>query len=524
MRKFFRLIVPMLLSAACGKEGGPELQDMVYGPDGEVYHEMIVLGKRLDNPYRTETVRKAYASLYPTKSRTEIETTDLYVRFLPKDELEYDMLAEMGVAMLDHPVDYEIVKEGDYYHDPSIDEEHITWQYAVVPHDFDFPAVRYEIISECFIAENNADTKAFDDIDWEAVEREAYRITGNEGMIVPQSKASRNKPRGRITIVDDNAGGGKPFGVSGVRVSCNVFVKFSHTYTDRDGYYEIPKTFSAKPRYRLVFKNSEGFAIGFNLVLVSASVSTLGKGPSSGLSYTITRDSDSKLFRRAVVNNAAYDYIRRCSSDDMDICAPPGDLRIWLFNGIKASSAVMMHHGAFVQQDLFKQYLGIFTSVIQFFAPDIMLGMDGKHDYQSIYDTVCHELAHASHFSQAGKGYWDKYVMYILESYLRSGGETYGSGQDGENAGHCEVGEMWAYYIESMMHKDRYGGAIPTYGTSYWFYPQIFRYLEQRGFSRSEIFAALTGDVSGKSQLQQKLVALYPERRTVIEQVFSRYK
>ncbi len=524
MRKFFRLIVPMLLSAACGKEGGPELQDVVYGPDGEVYHEMIVLGKRLDNPYRTETVRRAYSSLYPTKSRTEIETTDLYVRFLPKDESEYDLLADMGVTMLDHPVDFEILKEGDYYHDPSVSEGEITWQYAVVPHDFKFPSVRYEVISECFIAENSPQTRALEDVDWEAVEMEAYRMTGNEDMFVPQTKASRNHPKGRITIVDDDANGGKPFGVAGVRVSCNVFVKFSHAYTDRDGYYEIPKTFSAKPRYRLVFKNEKGFAIGFNLLLVPASVSTLGKGSSSGMSYTITRDSDSKLFRRAVVNNSAYEYITRCASDDMGIRTPPGDLRIWLFSGLSASSAVMIHHGAFVSQDFFSKYLGVYSSIIQFFAPDITLGMDGKYDYRSIYDATCHELAHASHFSQVGKGYWDKYIMYILKSYLKSGGTTYGDGTEGDNAGHCEVGEMWAYYVESMMHKERYGGAIPTYGTSYWFYPQIFRYLEERGLSRSEIFAALTGDVSGKAQLQQKLVTLYPGRKTIIEQVFNRYK
>ena len=40
---------------------------------------------------------------------------------------------------------------------------------------------------------------------------------------------------------------------------------------------------------------------------------------------------------------------------------------------------------------------------------------------------------------------------------------------------------MWGYFNESKMYKERYGGTVPSFGTSYWFYPQIFRYLDERG-------------------------------------------
>ena len=83
---------------------------------------------------------------------------------------------------------------------------------------------------------------------------------------------------------------------------------------------------------------------------------------------------------------------------------------------------------------------------------------------------------------------------------------------------------MWAYYVESMMHKERYGGQIPAYGTSFWFYPQIFRYLEDRGLTRAQLLAALQGDVTDKQKLREKLVELYPDRRIMIEQVFNRYR
>ena len=216
--------------------------------------------------------------------------------------------------------------------------------------------------------------------------------------------------------MDRHANGGKPFGVAGVRVSCNSFVKFDHSYTDRDGYYRMSKKFSANLRYRLIFENEKNFSIGFNLVLVPASVSTLGKSGPQGVNMTVTPDSEEKLFNRCVVNNAVCDYISRCSSMDLDISAPPSDLRIWLFPGLQASSAVMLHHGAAVRSDLIAKYLGSFAALVEFFLPDVTIGLDGKDEYREIYSTTCHELAHTSHFNKVGTKYWNGYILDIIES------------------------------------------------------------------------------------------------------------
>ena len=74
-----------------------------------------------------------------------------------------------------------------------------------------------------------------------------------------------------------------------------------------------------------------------------------------------------------------------------------------------------------------------------------------------------------------------------------------------------------------FMYKGRYGGDFPTFGTSYWFYPQIFRYLDERGVSCSEIFEVLDDTVKSRSELKASLLAAYPSDRVAIEQVFSRY-
>lgn len=519
------MFVVAFLAIACSKDSVSPERGVDYSYGRDLTHEMIVLGDRLENPYKTENMRNALKSLYPTKAdRVDLQTTDLYVRFLPADEDEYNALVEAGLELVDHPLDYDILVEGDWYHDPLVPEGDMTWQYAVVSPGFKFPAIRYEIIDECYMAEHDTGTRAGDGIDWDAVEREAYVLTGNADRITEAiTKAdAKETPSGRITIVDEHANGGKPFGVAGVMVSCNSFVKFDRAYTDRDGYYSMTKKYSSKLRYRLVFKNEKGFSIGFNLVLLPASVSTLGSSGPEGINMTVTTESEDKLFRRCVVNNAAYDYYSRCSSEDLDIAPPPSDLRIWLFHKLGASSAVMLHHGAFLQNDLIKSFLGAFSPLVEFFVPDITLGMDGKEEYRRIYSTACHELAHASHFTKVGTAFWDEYIKYIMSSYVKTGGVTYGDGTT-EGAGHCEVGEMWGYYLESRMYKDRYGGSFPTFGTSYWFKPQIFRYLDERGLSCSSIFGVLDATVTSRGELKNALLLSHPSKRDVIEQVFSRY-
>lgn len=516
-----------LMAMSCSKETMHHGRDVNYEYGRDLRHDAIVLGERLDNPYKTENMVRALQSLYPSKAdRIELKSTDLYVRFLPSGKEQYDALTGMGLHLQDHPMDYDIVVEGDWYHDPSLPEGGVTWQYTVVPADFVFPDIPYEIIHGCYISENDPMSKSYeDDVDWAAVEKEAYVLTGNSSMLAdPLTKAGAKVcPSGRITIVDKHANGGKPFGVAGVQVVCNSFVKICTCYTDRDGYYAMSKEFSSDLRYRLVFKNEKGFAIGFNLVLLPASVSTLGRSTPDGVTMTVTEDSEEKLFKRCAVNNAAYEFYSRCAKGDMNIVSPPSDLRIWLFYGLHAGSAVMMHHGTVLSSDLISKYLGAYSDLIEVFLPDVTIGVEGRDSYRDVYSCTCHELAHASHFAKTGTAYWNRYIKYIMTSYVKTSGMTYGDGT-GEDAGVCEVGEMWAYYMESKLYKERYGGSFPSFGTSFWFYPQIFRYLDERGITCSDISSVLGPDVDSREKLKSALLAAYPGKRVVIEQVFGRYR
>lgn len=487
----------------------------------ELAHGMIRLGERLEDPYTVENMTRAFSALYPTKAASDyISTTDLYVRFLPKTEEEYDLLEGLGLQMIDHPVDFSILQEGDYYHDPSVPEDEFTWQYAVVPYDFEFPeGVEYEVIDKCYIAEHKVVTRASAGIDWSAVERQSFEMTGNGGLIAPATKSSEG-PSGRIYIHDDKLE--EDVGVAGVKVSCNVFVKFASAYTDEEGYYQMGTSFSNRPRYRIVFKNVKGFAMGFNLVIVPASFSTLGKGDPDGVDCYITKDSDRMLFCRSVVNNACYDYYCQCEAEKDRIRTPPANLRLWLFKNLSSSSAVMLQQGALVDGGLLAKFLGDYIDLLKMFLPDVTLGLRGKEDYASIYHTAIHECAHASHYMQVGNGFWDKYIKFVLSSFVTSGFITYGIGTE-KNHGYCEVGEMWAYYIETVMFRERYAADITSFGADNWFFPQIFCYMDERGINRYRIFQALTSDIIDKDILQEKLLSMYPECKTIIKQAFDRY-
>ena len=518
MKWFIKLMLPALVLASCSKEGGSpvETSPLSTGERQEIAgHGMIRLGDRLENPYSVRNIREALASVYPTRSASELPVTARYVRFLPKDMEDWSILENLGVDMFDHPLDYEVLTDGDYYHDPSVPEGEITWMYAVVPPEFEFPAgIRHEILEDCFIPEEGTMTRGFEDIDWAAVERKAFEVTGNDGMLVPETR-SKAKPSGKITIKDGKTG--KESGVSCVKITANVFVKVTSTYTDAEGNYTFKTGFSAKPRYSLCFQNKLGFTIGLNLILVQASVSTLGKDDPEGINVIIDDKSDKTLFRRCAVNNAAYDYYQDCAAKG--VTAPPKNLRFWILNILKPSCSLMMHHGAMLDTKLVSNYLGVYKAIVRVFAPDIVIGSKDKNGlYPELYTTAYHELAHASHFAKVGTGYWDKFATYILSSYMMTG-SCYGSG-NGEDAGYCEVGEMWAYYVENMNYKEKYG-TNPQHGYSYWFRPEIFVSLEEGGMTRAEIFSALKSDVTDLESLQKELLSLYPSKKSLITKAFK---
>lgn len=523
MKNFFSLIILLAVVAGCTRQG-PEYSSPSTDIEGaEVLHDCIVLGERLDDPYSVQNMTKALASVAPS-ARVTIEPTDYYVRFLPHTEKELQRLLDRGLRLVDHPLDYSISRDGDWYHDPGIPEGEITWQYAVVPVGFNFPSdIKYEKLDECYIASNDPSTKS-DGIDWEAVEREAYRLTGNEAMLLPPTKAGSSVPTGRIAIMDPDYDD-EPTGVKGVRVMCNSFVKFGFGYTDGEGCYKLDRGFNSNVRYNLVFQNEKGFRMGVNLILLPASVSTLGKRSPEGFDIVIDRNSDRKLFTRCVVNNAGYDYCTEAVGQGASgLPAPPANLRLWLFQGMNGGLCPMMQQGVIIDTyGPISNFLGIYAPLVKLFMPDVFLGLSGADDYKSVYARALHVFAHGSHYSRVGKEWWHKYVEYSLTSYISSSfSNIYGS-RDADGSAYCEMAEIFAYYVQSALYRRRYGDTSVLFGTGWWFSPQLLMYLDERGLGLGKLAPMFTADISSTSLLKEKLLSYYPEYKSVIIEAFARY-
>lgn len=158
----------------------------------------ISLGKKRPNPLTPENMKQAYNNLYDSKIE-KVLPTHKYVRFLPTFA-ELKQLQDMDdLDLIDYPLDRVIIKDGSFYHDPSIGANQITWQYAIVPIDFKSPVNVTEVLDEMVIV----------DYDSHWVE-EAYRTQGLEYDGTPYGKYDRSMPTivvtttGAVILPDDD--------------------------------------------------------------------------------------------------------------------------------------------------------------------------------------------------------------------------------------------------------------------------------------------------------------------------------
>ncbi len=97
----------------------------------------------LENPYSLSRMRRLTGN-------NSLQPTDLYVRFLPQDSTQLNLLENvLELDLFDYPLDVNI-EEDEEYVDPTIPEGEFTWQYTAVPANFVFPAgCNYQILEQC---------------------------------------------------------------------------------------------------------------------------------------------------------------------------------------------------------------------------------------------------------------------------------------------------------------------------------------------------------------------------------------
>lgn len=210
---------------------------------------MIVLGDVQNDPYKFENMLQARNQLANERVgmlTPTIAATHKYMRVRPRNEEDLDVLkADTNLLLWDYPLHYEILYAGSYYHDPSIADTLPTWQYFVVPNDYQLPSmnVRYELIYNLYLPEENSSNTFYD-----ALEERAYQITGNI-MSDDYVRDDWWTPTAVIKAYDDIVGGYIP--LQGVKVTARRFTKVKTGITNASGYCAVNGSFKYSVNYSI---------------------------------------------------------------------------------------------------------------------------------------------------------------------------------------------------------------------------------------------------------------------------------
>jgi hypothetical protein len=502
----------------------------------EPINGMTVLGRKLENPYSVENMKKAYQNIINRNSLKSgsisddsITTTHLYVRFLPKDSGDFNFISsDTSLVLFDYPLDYEIVDYGYYYHDPEIPDSELTWLYTVVKPDYQFPDIQYEILSELCLPPSTSEIdssslKSAPAIDWKEIEMEALRITGNYKDTVSTLKAwgaSAKQPKGYVKVWDTKTNSYKP--VTYVKVVVRWLFRIASDYTDSVGKYEISDYYWFNLSYSVEFQNQQSFQVWGNYAYLKDATHVFARS-TTPLGCDCNINTSSQAWMWATMNNAASDYYKYCN--DYGITKPPAGLTLWGTQNTNpdwGGSSPMLRRIVFSSEELYNiDFLpGVGELRVQMagldlraYAPDIIIYKQSTTP--EVYSTVLHECSHGSHFSQVGQTYWKKYIQHIVEN------RGYGTGKE-TNAGYCGVGEMWGGFFGNVCYVKKYGYDDPDYYPAYYWFKSAILYDLWGIATPSEIYKCLTIDVVSHEKLKNKLKEKYTYDSSV-DYYFNRY-
>lgn len=367
---------------------------------------MMKLGKKLENPYSVENMQRALNNLKKsnvnaktTTSRLNVETTHLYVKFIPKNEDELSILKrDSTLVIYDYPLDYEIEENGYFYRDVEVPEGQPTYQYCAVKVDKELPSgIENEILAELFIPdedkdEENKSRKAYSSESVDALVDEALRITNNLPNINSQyqesllARRSKWRPAGTIRVWDDNFS--RWVGVEGVEVRARRWFTTHKGIVNSSGYYSCDGRFRRDANYsidweRYHFALRDGWLNGATY-----------NGPKKRGNWDLNLNSGKQEYY-ATIFRAAYHYYYK---NIKGLRRPPQN-SFW---------RTQMKIRAHLQNVSEEGNLGTHTKAWRGFGLHSPLHIyTYTRPSRDTYSTVIHELAHAAHWNMNRSGFRD---------------------------------------------------------------------------------------------------------------------
>jgi hypothetical protein len=423
---FYCLLAGVTLITSCKKE---EILPVNKNPNSTAQQNdgMIILGEQLNDPYSIENMKKAYSNLRTRGDAPDINITPThtYLRLLPKDETEWGILkSDTAIQIYDYPLNFEIQNIGTYYHDPSLPDSSITWQYCVLPIDYAIPNIHHEKIYDVFIPEETDSTRLKSGINlnefYADLELESVKLSGNlpEGGTRTE-KASKWTPKGKIRVYDDYLGW---VPVVGANVHARWFTRVESNLTDGSGNFTMPQ-----------FRYEVNYAIKWDRRDFDIREGNWGQawynGPKQKGDWNLDIGQGGMNWVYAHIHRGAYTYYY---ANNFGVKSPPLDGKVFKQ---KIHIGAMNKSGTSHYYDFNKFWL---SPQIKVYAKTTngswLTGIN-------LFGTSVHELAHASHWEI---GY--SYGQYVVDAIFS---EPF-------------LPESWAQGVEAYITSKIYGDS-PKY-------------------------------------------------------------
>ncbi|MBR1851033.1 MAG: hypothetical protein IJ789_06635 [Bacteroidales bacterium] len=414
------LAVAATLFSACNKEQlEPAVSSSPHGisaksgyNDGE-----IVLGQQIGDPYRYETMLAAFKMLNgpSTSSLDTIEPTGKYVKVFINDDNDLMLLEDdTNIVWFDYPLDYEILVDGCYYHDPSLPEQS-TWKYAVIPLDYQVPGnLDVKLIYKVFIPEDMQDSNFyyanedfFDKLDEISTDLSGYSkyenslngTIGGTASIHSTNSSSKWTPSATIKVWDDTLNSLLP--VHGAAVVVKRGTKVRRIFTDKNGYCWTRAQFKANQsvKYSIVWERAH-WDIRDNMWQAYYT------GPSQSSHWDLNIYPGGKSFMYATIHRALLFAFYSPS---------------WVIESPRASHKLKVAYNNHTIEDVlgynicFWNILGIRNNIVVY-------GRNSDNTYRKsngIISTTFHELGHQSLLRFVGNINYKSKTSFIRESWSR---------------------------------------------------------------------------------------------------------
>jgi hypothetical protein len=416
---FGLVLVTGLILTSCDKEElQPEIQETIQNESiNEDFNQkdgMIELGEKINDPFAIHNMRTAKSNLKSAGNdlpEEDIEPNKVYLRFLPKSEAEWQILkTDTNIVLYDFPLDYDIEVYGTYFHDPEIPDSSITWQYTVIPVDYQIPNVAHEILYEVYIPpmdsiSEESGLKSSKKNYYEDLLIESLKITGNyieeettlkstNGLFKPK----RWHPSGTIQVYDHIVDRNIP--LQGAEVHARWSTHIETRITDSDGKFRMGG-FIFKVNYAI--KWERGYYDIRNGNFLQAWYNRSGRH-SGEWDLNIGTGGESIMY--ATMHRAAHKHFY---GDNLGIRRPI------LIDGSKTKICYIDKYGT-----------GVFwgdwsTGGI---LPDIKIwGKNSSGNYRNtnvIFGYTAHELGHQSHSQYMGNIQFWQTAKVIYESWAQA--------------------------------------------------------------------------------------------------------